>query len=238
MYCTILLKQLIGVILMIRSNLSILLAEQNLKITKVSNDTGISRTTLTALASNYGQGIQFDTINKLCMYLRVDPGELISYVPVDIEIISLYIDEPFLKKDVSYVNLVPNLELKITDRNRSFYVDIIADIDIHFSDTEVCSINVDIELQDPEWQSDIEMKKIIKDENQIIINAFGQISRPFFTDLESIILEEILSEIEDRLKFVNDEGIIEEIVIPEDLNLSFNWSSELTKHLKGSGITK
>lgn len=74
---------------MIRCNLSVLLAERNLKITKVSNDTGISRTTLTALCKNHSQGIQFDTMNILCKYLKVAPAQLICYIPYDFVDISV-----------------------------------------------------------------------------------------------------------------------------------------------------
>lgn len=69
---------------MIKCNLPVLLAERGLKITKLSNDTGISRTTLTSLSNNYSQGIQFDTLNKICNYLKITPGELFLYVPFEI----------------------------------------------------------------------------------------------------------------------------------------------------------
>ena len=72
---------------MIKSNLAVLLAERNLKVSKVASDTGISRTTLTSLVYNHSQGIQFDTMNKLCLYLRVTPEQLFSFVPFDIEVI-------------------------------------------------------------------------------------------------------------------------------------------------------
>lgn len=71
---------------MIRCNLAVILAEQSLKITKVSKDTGISRTTLTALSCNASQGLQFETLNTLCNYLKITPNDLISYVPYDFEI--------------------------------------------------------------------------------------------------------------------------------------------------------
>ena len=73
---------------MIKSNLATLLAERNLKITKASEDTGISRTTLTSLASGNAQGIQFDTIDNLCIYLSVAPGDLFLYVPFDIVLLT------------------------------------------------------------------------------------------------------------------------------------------------------
>ena len=71
---------------MIDSNLAVLLAERNLKITKVSRDTGISRTTLTALCYDHSGGIKFDTLNTLCKYLDITPAEFFSYSPFDYEI--------------------------------------------------------------------------------------------------------------------------------------------------------
>lgn len=69
---------------MIRCNLSILLAERGLTISQVSEDTGISRTTLTALAKNRNSGIQLETINTLCLYLKIEPSQLIAFLPFDI----------------------------------------------------------------------------------------------------------------------------------------------------------
>lgn len=66
---------------MIRTNLSVLLAERGLKAKKVSRDTGISQTTLTSLVNNTGKGIQFDTIDTLCRYLGVSPEEFFEYYP-------------------------------------------------------------------------------------------------------------------------------------------------------------
>lgn len=69
---------------MIKSNLKVILAENNLRVSKVANDTGISRTTLTALSENHSKGIQLDTMNKLCKYLKILPSDLFVYAPVDI----------------------------------------------------------------------------------------------------------------------------------------------------------
>ncbi len=66
---------------MIESNLRVLLAERNIRITKVAEDTGISRTTLTSLVYGNAQGIQFDTIDKLCRYLRISPGHFFVFAP-------------------------------------------------------------------------------------------------------------------------------------------------------------
>jgi len=69
----------IGGLNVITCNLKKVLGEKNLRITKVSKDIGISRTTLTALANHTNQGIQFDTLNKLLNYLQVGVEELITY---------------------------------------------------------------------------------------------------------------------------------------------------------------
>ena len=74
---------------MLLVNLNVLLAERNLRISKVSKDTGISRTTLTALCNNLSQGIQFETLNTLCSYLSISPTQFFTYLPLDY---TLYIE--------------------------------------------------------------------------------------------------------------------------------------------------
>lgn len=71
---------------MVYCNLAVLLAERRMKISNVSANTGISRTTLTALCQNAGKGVQLDTINTLCMYLNIDVGELFSFYPFDVSV--------------------------------------------------------------------------------------------------------------------------------------------------------
>ena len=71
---------------MLIPNLSVLLAERHLTLSKVSQDTRISRTTLTALAGRSAKGIQFDTLNTLCQYLKVTPDALFAYRPFDLSV--------------------------------------------------------------------------------------------------------------------------------------------------------
>lgn len=70
---------------MLRNNLSVLLAERQLRISKVSNDTGISRTTLTSLTTNNSKMVQLETINKLCQSLNVSVAQFFEYVPFDFD---------------------------------------------------------------------------------------------------------------------------------------------------------
>lgn len=64
---------------MIKSKLPVLMAERLLKIKQLSEDTGISRTTLFSLYYGRGKGVQFDTLSKLCQYFNCTIGELLEY---------------------------------------------------------------------------------------------------------------------------------------------------------------
>lgn len=57
-----------------------LMAERNLKITQVSKDTGLSRPTLNNIKFNRNKAIQMETIDILCNYFRITPGELFAEV--------------------------------------------------------------------------------------------------------------------------------------------------------------
>ncbi len=72
---------------MILSNLSVVLAERKLKITDISNATGISRQTLTNLAYNHGDGIRYETLDTLCSFLKIAPGELLLHYPITLTIL-------------------------------------------------------------------------------------------------------------------------------------------------------
>lgn len=69
---------------MIRCNLAVLLAERGIKISGVSADTGLSRTTLTALCKNTFKGVQVTTLVTLCAYLNVSVGDLFTYCPKEV----------------------------------------------------------------------------------------------------------------------------------------------------------
>ena len=60
------------------------MGERRLKISKVAADTGISRTTLTALYYDSGKGVQFETANLLCTYFGIGMGELSTTLPFDL----------------------------------------------------------------------------------------------------------------------------------------------------------
>ena len=64
---------------MISNKFSALLGGRLLKITKVSDDTGISRTTLTGLYYRRSKAISFDVLDRLCGYLGCSVGDIIEF---------------------------------------------------------------------------------------------------------------------------------------------------------------
>jgi putative transcriptional regulator len=67
--------------IMVNNRFSAILGEKLLKISKVSKDTGISRTTLTNLYYQRSTQISFEVLNKLCTYLGCSVEDIIKYVP-------------------------------------------------------------------------------------------------------------------------------------------------------------
>lgn len=63
-----------------RIKLRELLAERNVTITQVHNDTGISRTTLHGLTKEESKSVQVSTLTTLCNYFDITPGELFTEV--------------------------------------------------------------------------------------------------------------------------------------------------------------
>lgn len=183
---------------MIRCNLAILMAEQNLKITKVSNDTGISRTTLTALSSNHSQGIQFDTLNTLCRYLKVEPSQLISYVPVDIKIRNV---------EMNKENELIHIQMEITRNSKTTVCDFGAN---YFPDFDLDDFltSIDISL----WLYVGDDEETIK-ENLFITETFKSLPRPFLIDFQEQLIELITRKFEQ---------------FDTSCRIKFNWFDELS----------
>lgn len=178
---------------MLRCNLSVLLAERGLKITEVSNETGISRTTLTSLASNANQGLHLDTINKLCIFLRVKPEEFFEFVSFDIE--------PVIKQ----FKVIPesfacefNMNLIISDKARKTefevmgYVRPFPDIiDLHTLKIEIFLdpvVNLET-LEDDNSPAGLDLKKL----NDELISYFRLLPASFLADLQEKIESKIIA---------------------------------------------
>lgn len=65
---------------MIKSRLHILMGEKKIKsINQLSNETGISRLTLTNIYNETGKAIEYETLHKLCRYFQCGVGDLLEF---------------------------------------------------------------------------------------------------------------------------------------------------------------
>lgn len=199
-----------GGVQMVRCNLSVLLAERQLKVTKVCNDTGISRTTLTSLANNYGKGIQYDTLNTLCTYLKVTPGELISYVPVDIPNI-------YVRRQGNTGEFL-EIEMKISHKGTTLECSLCGNAFLCFnSDNKPYNIDIDVALWLADGDADIEK------ENAFIIGAFHELPITFLKDIEKKIVDDIIQDVTFEYNLNNSDEDDEKI------SFSFSWDETLIK---------
>lgn len=154
---------------MILTNLKVLLAERGLTISKVSSDTTISRTTLTALANNTGAGIQFETLDKLCQYLGVDPSLFFIFYNGDLTIQSQHSHEncfflsiKFHKKEANLFCEIDDFDISLVDL--SFYMDSLKNVD---DSVYLKTLIINISSDEPDDTLDIKkvplpIKKIIE----------------------------------------------------------------------------
>ena len=66
---------------MIKNRLSIILGEQRMRVSELSNLTGISQNALNKIYHNKTKGIDFDTLNKLCNALQRNSQEIFEFMP-------------------------------------------------------------------------------------------------------------------------------------------------------------
>ncbi|EGQ2896187.1 helix-turn-helix transcriptional regulator, partial [Staphylococcus pseudintermedius] len=97
------------------------LFERDIKIVRISKETGISRNTITNTASNNSEMLQMNTINKICRYLDITPCEFFDYIPIDIDV-TFYEDDK--------IDIVDDWSLDSGEYRIKFDVDLLLDIDI------------------------------------------------------------------------------------------------------------
>lgn len=95
---------------LIHCNLRVLMAEKNLNIQKVKDNTTLSRTTISNLYNNYGTGIQFDTLKQLCQLLECQPGDLFSFYDISTEFKEISFKDEFTLEE-TYLNFRNNNDI-------------------------------------------------------------------------------------------------------------------------------
>ncbi|EET83364.1 helix-turn-helix domain-containing protein [Acinetobacter radioresistens] len=64
---------------MIKSNLAVLLAERKMRVADLVKETGINKSTLYKLYNDESVRIDFETIDKICLALNIEVGDLLVY---------------------------------------------------------------------------------------------------------------------------------------------------------------
>lgn len=196
---------------MLKCNLKVLLAERNLKITQVSNDTGISRTTLTSLTFGYAKGIQFDTMNTLCNYLKITPKELFIYIPYDIEI-----KLEHFKYDDKLLNCFLEFSIILLKENKKYQTFLFADVEYFYKKFKLI-------IEQPEIEDEEDKKEF-----DIIKDYLEKLPVQFFLNIENELKEKILFELNsnDFLEQINKKENIEyeeDKIKEEDISIIIEW---------------
>jgi putative transcriptional regulator len=67
----------------IRIHLDEFLMEQEMTLTELSGQVGLTIANLSILKNGHARAIRFSTLSRLCEVLRCQPGDLLSYGPTD-----------------------------------------------------------------------------------------------------------------------------------------------------------
>ena len=66
---------------MIKCHLSILMGRDKKKIADVARETGLNRSTITALYNEDAKRIDMDAINQLCIMFKCNVCDLLEFIP-------------------------------------------------------------------------------------------------------------------------------------------------------------
>lgn len=171
---------------MIKSKLNIILAERDLSISDLSKRTGVSRTTLTSLTKNHSAGIQYDTLNKICMHLRIQPKDLFEYLPFDIEVRN----EHTSKEENEFI---VKITITTSSKIESFFIM----VNVSYSLVEKNNI-LQFDLTEQPYLN-VYLSKFInetaehKDENDRLDKFLELLTPTFLKDFENMLIDEVKS---------------------------------------------
>jgi putative transcriptional regulator len=70
---------------MIKLNLDRVMQERQITLTELAERIGITLANLSILKTNKARAIRFTTLDALCRALQCQPGELLEFVPSEVE---------------------------------------------------------------------------------------------------------------------------------------------------------
>lgn len=112
---------------MIRNRLAEIMFERGIKTVRMAKEIGISRNTIANTAANTSEMLQMKTIDKICRYLNITPGEFFEYMPVDIDF-KLYESSPIImildsSTDIYDVSITLDLLIDINNDGKRINLD-------------------------------------------------------------------------------------------------------------------
>ena len=63
------------------TNLDVMLAKRKMTLTQLSKAIGISLTNLSLLKTGSVKGLRYNTLEKICIVLNCQPGDILEYRP-------------------------------------------------------------------------------------------------------------------------------------------------------------
>ena len=70
---------------MINVRLDYVLLDRRMKLKDLAEATGLAVNNLSVLKTNKARAIRFSTLNSLCQVLNCTPGDLLEYLPDEVE---------------------------------------------------------------------------------------------------------------------------------------------------------
>ena len=75
---------------MIKNNLANILKSKEKTAAWLSTKTGITPAALSKIVNNSSTKIDYSTLNKICLALRIEPKDFFDFLPYDYEVESIY----------------------------------------------------------------------------------------------------------------------------------------------------
>jgi len=70
---------------MIVINIDVMLAKRKMSVTELSNRVGITMANMSILKNGKAKAIKLETLSKICEVLECQPGDVLEYVPGEME---------------------------------------------------------------------------------------------------------------------------------------------------------
>lgn len=159
---------------MLQNNLNRLMSERNIKATDLCTDTGLARSTIFSLSSGKTAGIQFETLEKICSYLRITPAELFDYSPYILDIdLDVQLKE-LTDATFQYLATISNGAYKKTFSLDVELVEPKSDPTFPRSDVENFELYVKIKLTENDKYSNMEFYDVINELSTPLKRTFYQ----------------------------------------------------------------